>query len=154
MPLQVRAYQAGAKSPENPGEVMYSPNEIEPHFALQLYAYFSFPPSYNSSHCFHHNAFIQSCCHHGLNRIEKTLRLSQTAEQRSRALAQGREAGWDDGKKDKKDEDDQKQPPRRPPPMWYALACMFLCYSGLDIAVNQSILLVLTLNFFRDYVQM
>jgi hypothetical protein len=86
---QVRAFQSGAKQTSDRGEMLYSPSEIEPHFALQL--------------------------------IEKVLRLSQTVEQRSRAVdvAEGREAGWDKGTADKKD--DQPKPPPPPPrprPQW------------------------------------
>jgi hypothetical protein len=53
--------------------------------------------------------------------VERVLRLSQTAEQRSKALAAGKEAGWDKGDKDKKD-DQPNKPPHRPPPMWYGFS--------------------------------
>jgi thiol-disulfide isomerase/thioredoxin len=34
---QVRAFQSGAKQADDKGEMLYSPSEIEPHYALQLY---------------------------------------------------------------------------------------------------------------------
>ena len=79
---QVRAFPSGAKPAADKGEMLYSPSEIEPHFALQL---------------------IEKVL-----RLSQTPEQRAAAA----ALQEGKEAGWDKGTPEEKKKDAPPPAPR------------------------------------------